>query len=90
MERDKLKGLLFQNGDTQPQHNDDEFQACVSMILDRANGLTNFEMLQLYGLYKQVTEGNVDDGLKPSSAGNSVAAAKWYVDIFWTNLLPSQ
>ena len=75
MERDKLKDLLFRNGE---QDKDEEFQACVSMILDRANGLTNFEMLQLYGLYKQVTEGNVDDVLKPTSAGNSVAAAKWY------------
>jgi hypothetical protein len=74
MERGKLKDLLF-SGD-EPQGKDEEFHACVNLILDRSNALTNFEMLQLFGLYKQVTEGNQSEP-RPIVSGNSVAAAKW-------------
>ena len=77
MDRGQLKELLFKQG-PEPQGKDEEFHACVNLILDRSNALTNYEMLQLFGLYKQVTEGNRPGGEpRPAVSGNSVAAAKW-------------
>ena len=76
MEKGELKDFLLQRGDTKPQDKEVEFQSCVNLILDGSNGLTNYEMLQLFGLYKQVTEGNLNEP-RPVASGNSVAAAKW-------------
>ena len=76
MDRETLKALLASVPDKAPLPTD-QFQEALSKIVDKPiTTLTNFEMIQLYGLYKQGTEGNLSIG-RPNIAEDPVGAAKW-------------
>ena len=76
MERETLKALLASVPNNEPEPTE-QFQDALSMIVDKPiTTLTNFEMIQLYGLYKQGTEGNLTVD-RPLLAEDPVGVAKW-------------
>jgi hypothetical protein len=74
MEEKALKKLLKAKKDVVPP--EDAFDAATTQVLESSTGLTNAEMLQLFGLFKQSTDGDVNVA-RPE--GDTIGAAKWYV-----------
>ena len=76
MDRETLKALLASVPVNAPLPTE-QFQEALSHIVDKPiTTLTNFEMIQLYGLYKQGTEGNLSIE-RPNITEDPVGTAKW-------------